>query len=182
MSSWVNLSEYGRMRGCSSQSVKVAIENGRLVKSVRRKENGKWEVQPDAANIEWEISTSHKNRPAHLNVRSESPGRVKVVRENVELVDNVNEGKTPLFEAQRRHEIAKAEMAELKLAELKSTLVNAEDVKSEAFKLARNVRDGMLNIADRVAAEFAGMTVPHSIHARLTEEIHKALETMAGTA
>lgn len=167
------------MRGCSSQSVKVAIETGRLKQSVRQKPNGKWEVLPDAANIEWNISTNHKFRPLSLPTLASSPDAVKPAAGNQPPVNNVNPEKTSLFDAQRRHETAKAEKAELQLAEYKGTLVNADDVKTEAFKIARGVRDGMLNIPDRVAAEFAGMTQVFDIHARLTEEIHKALEAMA---
>lgn len=70
-------------------------------------------------------------------------------------------------------------MAEMKRDELRGLLVNAESVKAAAFKLARSTRDGVLNIPDRVAAEFAGMTSPHAIHSRLVEEIHKALEGLS---
>jgi hypothetical protein len=51
----------------------------------------------------------------------------------------------------------------------------AEPVKAEALKLARTVREAMLNIPDRIAAEFARLTNAHAIHARLNEEIQVAL-------
>jgi hypothetical protein len=176
---WVNLSEYGRQRGCTSQTVKVAIESGKLRQSVRQKANGKWEVLPDAANIEWALTRKNTTMTDILPPNAPSIEAVKSAARNQSTVNNVNPDKISLFEAQRRHENAKAEKAELQLAEYKGTLVNADDIKTEAFKMARMVRDGMLNIPDRVAAEFAGMTAAFDIHKRLTDEIHKALESLA---
>lgn len=162
------------MRGVSSEAVKKAILGGRLVASVRKKENGKYEVNPDAANIEWDLATNHKHRPKYKNAEMPPPTpRVVIAPENL---PPVADQKVSLFEAQRRHEEAKARMAELKLHEMEGTLVSSEGVKDEAFKIARAVRDSLLGIPDRVSGEFAGITQAHEIHARLTDEIRKALE------
>jgi hypothetical protein len=44
--------------------------------------------------------------------------------------------------------------------------------------VARLVRDAMLNIPDRVAAELAAETNQFKVHQRLTHEIRRALEDM----
>lgn len=59
-------------------------------------------------------------------------------------------------------------------------LVEVAKVKRDAFKLARSVRDAMLNIPDRLAAELAAQTDATRIHQRLTEEIRQALVELAG--
>ena len=53
--------------------------------------------------------------------------------------------------------------------------VAVEQVKKEAFRLARIVRVGMFGIADRIAAEIAGISDPFVIHKKLTDEIRSAL-------
>jgi hypothetical protein len=72
-----------------------------------------------------------------------------------------------------------AALAELDHSERSGTLVNAEEVRRSAFKLARQARDGMLNIADRVAADLAAETDAFKVHARLTKEIREALSALA---
>jgi hypothetical protein len=54
--------------------------------------------------------------------------------------------------------------------------VPVESVKKEAFRLARIVRDSMFGIADRIAAEIAGMSDPFLIHKKLSQEIRTAIE------
>ena len=175
---WVNLSEYGRMRGCSSEAVKQAIQKGRLKQSVRQKENGKWEVNPIAANIEWQLSTRHKHRPKKLDAEFLASRMGPTITIPPDNLPPTAEGQVSLIEAQRRHEAARAEIAEIKAAQLRAELVEVEKVKADAFKLARGVRDGLLNIPDRVAAEFAGINVAAEIHMRLTDELRKALEVL----
>ena len=58
-------------------------------------------------------------------------------------------------------------------------VVDADSVKVEAFKLARQVRDGLLNIPDRVAAELAAEMDPGRVHDRLYREIRTALSALA---
>lgn len=180
MTDWVNLSEYGRLRGCTSEAVKQAIVKGRLKNSVRQKENGKWEVNPTAANIEWELTTKHKHKPKYLEEKDTTELQQIVVQAGSEKVrlpignEEISRG-----DASLRLEIAKAAIEEIKLSKMREELIEVAVVKTEAFKLARGVRDSILNIPDRVAAEFAGMTVAHEIHMRLSEEIRKALEGLA---
>ena len=183
---WVNLSEYGRMRGVSSEAVKKAITGGRLPNSSRQKANGKWEVQPEAANIEWELATSHKNRPKYVG-DVKPPGYIPIRMPGADraepaapLLDEA--GNIPLsrHEATRRMEVAKMRKAELDLAEREGQLTDIAKVNHDAFALARATRDAKQNIPDRVAAEFAGITVPAVIHARLSDEIRKALEGLVG--
>lgn len=58
-------------------------------------------------------------------------------------------------------------------------LVLKDDVEREAFKVARRVRDAMLNIPNRLAGIVAAETDQAKVHAILTREIHQALESLA---
>lgn len=165
MGNTTSAAKYATHRGVSKPAVLQAIRDGRLSKSVRR--NGKaFEIDIDLADQEWAANTS-LDRGEHNN---------RMVREAVGP-----DGETTSLAASRaKREAYEAELARLKYEQQAGTLVEAEAVKKEAFKTARIIRDGMLNIPDRVSAELVGATDSFVIHRRLTEEIRKALETALG--
>lgn len=152
----ISIREYARRHGLGFESVRQAILDGRLIKSVKRGPNGHAQLDEQLALKEWAENTMPaKNRLAQaVTVDSESYAASRAKREAYN-----------------------AELARLELEEKQGTLVNAADVKKEAYAAARQVRDGMLNIPDRVAAELAALTDQFEVHRRLTEEIRKALTT-----
>lgn len=80
--------------------------------------------------------------------------------------------------ARTAREAYNAQLARLEYEERSGKLVNADEVKAEAFKLARTVRDAMMNIPDRISAELVGQTDARDIHALLSSEIRKAMESL----
>jgi hypothetical protein len=179
----VSFNEFAKIKGVSTTAVQLAFKGGRLKNSViTDPKYKKPRLDPVLAMQEWELNTRHDRRFTGNDVR---------VRQRVELpyikpdMARPPEPGTPehgevisMLEATRRKEVANAQMAELKLAAEQGKYVEAEDVKADAFKLARTVRDSMLNIPDRVSAEFAGIQNAAEIHMRLTDEIRKALESL----
>lgn len=83
-------------------------------------------------------------------------------------------------EARAYRERFEALQARIKYDKEIGKLVDTADVKKQAFKLARGVRDAMMNIPDRVSHELAAQTDPARVHQRLTEEIRQALADLAG--
>lgn len=71
-----------------------------------------------------------------------------------------------------------AKMAELEYKEKAGQLVNAEKVKAETFKIGRRVRDTLLGVPDRVAAELANMKEPREISIYLKEQIALSLKDL----
>lgn len=71
------------------------------------------------------------------------------------------------------HAQAKAEL-------LAGTQVNREEVTRAAFNVAREVRDALFLIKDRLADELATMTDPNAISAYLDTEFRNALTKLAG--
>jgi phage terminase Nu1 subunit (DNA packaging protein) len=61
----------------------------------------------------------------------------------------------------------------------KAELVLAADVKQEASRLARQVRDLLLIIPNRLAAKLAGMTDQDQVRSELQAEIESALRGLA---
>lgn len=159
----MNMSEYARHRGVKPEAVRYAIASGKLSKSLEFPKPGRPPlIDPTIADSEWILE-------------------VRVAKTRVDYA--AAEGQAPtIADSRARKEAADAELAELKLEREKGRLVDAEEVKKTAFKVARTVRDQMLNIPDRVAAELAAETDAFKINKRLTDEIRKALEhlTIAG--
>lgn len=157
----VSMSQYAVMRGITQAAVSAAIHSGRLVEAIQR-DGKRIKLDPDIADREWAANTQ--------GGRGAAPQRLA---SGVGLPDAIESAD---FNASRaKRESYNAELARLEYEEKQATLVDAEAVKKAAFATARQVRDGMLNIPDRLAAELAAMTDQFEIHRRLTAEIKTAL-------
>lgn len=164
MGKLISATAYADRRGVSKPAVLQAIRNGRLSKSVRR--DGKaYQIDADLADQEWAANTQ-LDRGEHNN--------------RLTLGDDIGGDNASYAVSRAKKEAYEAELARLKYEQQAGILVDAEAVKKQAFKVGRMVRDGMLNIPDRVSAELAGIDDSFSVHRRLTEEIRKVLETALG--
>jgi hypothetical protein len=159
----MKITEFAELIGVSRQAVLEAIKRGRLPKSASRV--GKvWHVDPELGQVEYRANVDIAKR---RNFKGGGP-------------DTDGASDYPDFnESRAKREFHMAALAELDHSERSGTLVNAEEVRRSAFKLARQARDGMLNIADRVAADLAAETDAFKVHARLTKEIREALSALA---
>ena len=154
---------YARARGIAPPTVLAAIKTGRLINSLSKDERGRLRINPVLADVEWAANTQGGKKPAPQQWASGADLPVDAADYNA---------------SRAKKESYLAELARLDYEEKNATLVAADDVKKTAFSVARQVRDGMLNIPDRVAAELAAMTDQFEIHRRLTVEIRKALESV----
>lgn len=168
----VSLTEYARRRGVSHEAVRKAVKVGRLSRSVVFGPNGKPRLVPDLADQEWTANTDS----AQQRVPAVPPPRPEPEPDQAPARD---EPKTATFQQARTlREAYMARLAKLEFDEKSGLLVKADAVKNEAFRTARIVRDSLLNIPDRIAAELANETNQFKIHQRLTQEIRRALEDM----
>lgn len=174
----VYIAEFARMKGVSAPAVHKAIRTGRLKKSVIRGFGKKIKLDPIVAAQEWELNTNHAKRTVGGDIReiTENEGKIE---NRIQADPGQTIGGAPSINQSNAVLAAyKARIAKIEYEEKLGKLVNASDVKAEAFKIGRVVRDSMLNIPDRVSAEFAGITNAYEINMRLTEEINKALEAL----
>lgn len=167
----VTLTAYAKSKGVSTEAVSKAVRVGRLSKSVVFDAKSRPRVIPELADQEWVANTdsAQQRMPAVAPPRQEpEPEQAPAARD---------EPKTATFQQARTlREAYMARLAKLEFDEKSGLLVKADAVKNEAFKVARTVRDNMLNIPDRIAAELANETNQFKIHQRLTQEIRRALE------
>ena len=162
--------------GVSEASVAQAIKEKRITPLP----DGSLDLAACAA--EWKANTHPGKRgPAPKKKLNRNSAPDEVMRAAEELgIDpdgalSYNEAATLLKNCQAR-------LAELELGEKQKRLVDFEDVKKEAFKLARTTRDRLLAVPDRLSAEVAGMTDPYAIHAKMTAEIRVAIEEVLRVA
>lgn len=87
-----------------------------------------------------------------------------------------NELSTMLLKTRIKNEMERGRLLEAKAKAEIGELISVEEVKTEAFNVARVVRNNLLNIPDRVSALLASMNDTEKIHEVLTEEIRTALE------
>lgn len=203
----ISLAEYARIRDLSRNAVVRAIENGRLKNSIRiEKRKGVrdkiWVTDIALANREWEMNTSAKHKPKmlgddaitlaatapNLSVRVVgAPARKTVPTEPIDpsTFDDPNQidpstGVPRVMVSRARKEHFDAVHAQAKAELLAGTQVNREEVTRAAFNVAREVRDALFLIKDRLADELATMNDPNAISAYLDTEFRNALTKLAG--
>ena len=160
---------YSISREISLVGVVKAINSGRLAKSVTKLPNGRYQIDPDLADQEWQMNTDSGKHGKTRSFNAPPPA--------LPTADEPGETLT-YAEARAQHERFKSRLAELEVATIEGKLVNADEVKRESFRAARQVRDSLLNLPDRLAAELAAETNQFKVHQRLVKEIRRALEDL----
>ena len=165
------------MRGVSGEAVSKAVKTGRLSRSVVYDAKGKPSIDPEIAEVEWAAQT----HPTHGGKRGQAAEEAPPPSTPTDEPRPTPSGAAATFAQSRAiKEAYLARLAKLEFEEKSGVLVKADVVKNEAFKVARLVRDAMLNIPDRVASELAADTDAFVVHRKLTLEIRKALEGLGG--
>ena len=93
--------------------------------------------------------------------------------------DKANQGDVALARYKKRLAKAQAESAEIDLKAKKKEMLPAADVEKDAFNMARQTRDAMLSIPDRISDQLAAEKKPEEVHKTLNIEITRALRGLA---
>jgi phage terminase Nu1 subunit (DNA packaging protein) len=150
----VSLRALSRTLGVSLAAVQKAIRAGRLRESVGRDGRGSFITSSALAQREWAAGAA---KP-HNNGKS---------------------GDGTLVEAQRRVALERAAALELGNRRKRGELLDADTVLREQFEAARVLRDAILNIPERLSAELASENSPQRVHAQLSRELRRALDSVA---
>jgi hypothetical protein len=152
----MSLRAFAKHLGVTDRALRKAIISGRLAGSLGTTASGKPCISnPELAAKEWEAVRS---QPSPGGSASASSG---------------------LAQAQMR--VAEQREASLRIAneQRAGRLIDAERARRDAFACARAVRDAVLNVPDRLAAELAAESDAARVHERLDLELRKALELVA---
>jgi len=89
------------------------------------------------------------------------------------------EGRSTLYEEQRRRTAAQAEREELRNQVMRGELIEREAVEKEWFRIGRQIRDSMNNLPLRLAAVLAVEREQDKIFAILNKELQQCLEGLS---
>lgn len=81
--------------------------------------------------------------------------------------------------AATRERLAKARTAELDLAEKAGSLVRRDEVEAAVFGLARQAKEALDAIADRLSTQLAAESDPVRVHALITADVRKVMQQLA---
>lgn len=181
----MGLREYGRHRearglpGTTLRAVQRAIETGRITTVVDGK--GRPRIDPEVADIQWGRNTD-PDQSARANAgRDHAPqsgGDNGTAPAGGSGGGTEREG-SAYWDAKTRREIAEATKAELQLAALSGDLVKREAVERAAFEAGRLLRDMVLSVPSRLAAELAAMNDAQAIEGRIRDELRKVLDELS---
>lgn len=116
------------------------------------------------------------------------PSRAKYAKRKFESVDSPpseplsdpDSSVITFLEAQRRKELANAQLKELEVRKRAGELIEVATVEATVFEKGRQTRDALLSLADRLAGILAPITDQAKVHEILLKEIHQALEALTG--
>ena len=160
-SSKMSLRAYARHRGVALNAIQAALASGRIQ---AEKEGDKLRIDPAAADLALAENTDFSKQGR------KAPG-----------ADDAASRPAPGTFASSRaeREAYQAKLKKLEFEERSGKLVDIDEVRREAFELARAVRNALTAIPDRISAQLAAEVNPHRVHELLAEEIRKALEELA---
>ncbi len=189
-----NLFTYAKLRGCSRQAVQKAVDDGRLKKSITMGANGKPMINDiELAHLEWEKNTAAKHRPPTAPeftppaTRNAKPKKTPVAKlppskggewEEESAIDP-STGLPRLHISRQRKEHFEAMAAQAKAEAAAGTHVAREEVARAAFSVARQVRDSLLLIEERLPDQLASISDPAKIREMLHREFRDALSKLA---
>jgi hypothetical protein len=152
----VSLRAFAKVLGVSHPAVRKAVAAGRLSTLVVGK-NGRGQpviLNVEAARLEWEANASKPTKPG-------------------------KGGAASLASVQRDIGLERKEKLRFENDLRRGRYVLLEDAKKEAFEAERIIREGVLNLATRLAPELAAETDPHHVFVLLDRELRAALGRIA---
>ena len=84
-----------------------------------------------------------------------------------------------LVKTKLKNEIEKGKLIEAEVKEKMGELISMSEVKKVFYAKAKAVRDGVLNVPDRISALLASVNDPVEIHKILSKELRQVLEELS---
>jgi len=153
----ITQSEWARRQGFSKQYVNKLVSQGKI-----KLINGM--IDEDAAN-----TVLKKQRNPHLPLQRNQKNSYTDSEDIHDL----------LMKIKLKNEIEKGKLLEARVKEELRELLPADKVYNAMFAKGRIIRDGILNIPDRVSSLLAGIDDVAKIHEILTREFREVLEELS---
>jgi hypothetical protein len=172
----INFSNFAKKVGVSRTSVTYAVQRGRL-KKYTDEETGKEYLLEEEAEVDWFKNADPVRMEAAKKAVEKYNAKQTVDPENMPepVNDETAPGVPSLTISKARKEKYLAESARLNFEERIGELVKVSEVKDASFKVARTIRNNLMALPDRLAAELAAETNQFRVHKTLTDEIRRAI-------
>ncbi len=179
------------LQGQSQPAVSKAIRDGRLTEPAVIWQDDRWQIDPELADEQWQGSTtSHQQYRSARSLQSppsppaptepaEPPEPGLPPPPRVRRPPSTGAGSITKAEADRVRAVVRAEREKLAFMKEKEEVGLISEMQKEAAKIATQVRDSMLLIADRLPPRLANLADIEEIRDILTEEIETALRTFS---
>lgn len=183
----MNLQQYANhrkslgLRGQSHVAVINAINDGRLTAPAVQRQGRGWLIDAVVADVQW----AERTDASESGARGGTPrpiGRaatVAAVAQSVAASMGQGTGGPSLAVSKQVKAAYDAKMAELEYKERNGEMGRIEDMKREAFGLAKQIREGVLGIVPRVSADLAAISDQFEVERRLEGELLVALRSLA---
>lgn len=149
MARLMTIGKYAEYKGFSRAALYKNIDSGKLTSCIVIKKGKKYiRVEQANAILEAQPKTDERKEPKEVVVNK----------------------------AKNVFDVYKAKNEQLKYQERIGELVEAAKVKDALFKIGRSLRDGLLNIPERLAPELSGINDMNVIRERMAEEIISVLK------
>lgn len=172
---------YARYRGVSHQSISFALRRGRISRS----EDGM--IDSEQADRSWEANTNPRRSAA-----GKVNGAIGQALRRRQLARQANHQSEPAPEGPQRSPgvdaFAKARavreryaalLLKLEYEERSGKLIDRSEVTTAAFKLMRTLRDSILAVPDRIAAQAAAENDAAVVHRMIETELRGVLDQVA---
>jgi hypothetical protein len=177
--------EFARIKGTNRSTVSRAMKD--RIRQAVVTQNGKQLINVELAMTLWDKNTAPNNN-AKISQKEAKPARPAVARQPADpaaaaLLDAVmttpDDEIPDRYDSESRKVHSQAELAKLQTLKERGELVPASEVRQEAARLARQVRDLLLMIPNRNAAKLATLRDQEDVRALLQVEIESALRGLA---
>ena len=185
----MNLQQYANhrkalgLRGTSHVAVINAIKGERLTPPAVRREGSRWIINPELADEQWATRPDPSEYGGQAGGGSRPIGIETLVQQRPATPPPppaaAAKGGPSLAVSKQVKAAYEAKLTELEYKERSGEMGNLQDVRKEAARLARQVRDLLLIVPSRNAAKVAAMSDSEDIRALLQQEIELALKGMA---
>jgi transcriptional regulator with XRE-family HTH domain len=177
---FITQSEFAKLMGVSKQAVSKAIKEKRLTQVIDYS-TGKLMLNPEMATAEWSKKTEMRIENSQMGANYRPIGG-QSPDDPANEDDGISKETGGLYKAKTDKERIQAKILELEYKELTGELIPADRVKKDAFKLARLLREAVLNVPARICNELAAETDPFKVHQKLSTALTAALSNMVEEA
>lgn len=147
-----------------------------------RKENGRWRIRAEGLEAAYDgVTRSKADSPRTAARASHPPASAAEDREGLkdQIAEIADDRSMSRVEAERQIKVLQRRLLQLDVAEREGQLVDAEETKKTVFERGRRVRDLLMGIPVRIAADLAAEENPAAVSILLERSL---VEAMGGLA